>query len=190
LLINNYIKEIIMRNTFSRMVAIALTLWFGFAAGTANAVTTIPLTVTQNWTAFDGIWTLNFQNAFGMSASTSYEAWLNFSLPVPSTGVGQATSTAVTGFGSGAALSALEIWNYDTSSFVTTSLVSSTANSRTVDFVGQAVPGNYKLLVDVSGANSITGSIATLVPEPETYAMMLAGLGLVGFSARRRNNNT
>ena len=28
--------------------------------------------------------------------------------------------------------------------------------------------------------------IATSVPEPETYAMMLAGLGLVGFMARRR----
>jgi hypothetical protein len=27
------------------------------------------------------------------------------------------------------------------------------------------------------------------VPEPETYAMLLAGLGLVGFSARRRMNN-
>lgn len=27
------------------------------------------------------------------------------------------------------------------------------------------------------------------VPEPETYAMMLAGLGLIGFAARRRKNN-
>ncbi|MDX1915360.1 MAG: PEP-CTERM sorting domain-containing protein [Methylophilus sp.] len=28
----------------------------------------------------------------------------------------------------------------------------------------------------------------TAVPEPETYAMLLAGLGLMGFSARRRTN--
>jgi len=28
----------------------------------------------------------------------------------------------------------------------------------------------------------------TAVPEPETYAMMLAGLGLMGFAARRRKN--
>lgn len=30
----------------------------------------------------------------------------------------------------------------------------------------------------------------TAVPEPETYAMLLAGLGLVGFIARRRNRDT
>jgi len=28
------------------------------------------------------------------------------------------------------------------------------------------------------------------VPEPETYAMLLAGLGLIGFSARRRRSDT
>lgn len=31
--------------------------------------------------------------------------------------------------------------------------------------------------------------IGTVVPEPETYAMMLVGLGLLGFTARRRRNN-
>jgi len=30
----------------------------------------------------------------------------------------------------------------------------------------------------------------SLVPEPETYAMLLAGLGLLGFMARRRNEST
>ena len=29
-------------------------------------------------------------------------------------------------------------------------------------------------------------SLAALIPEPETYAMLLAGLGLLGFIARRR----
>lgn len=32
----------------------------------------------------------------------------------------------------------------------------------------------------------VQGHVATPVPEPETYALMLAGLGLVGFAARRR----
>ncbi len=34
----------------------------------------------------------------------------------------------------------------------------------------------------------IIASSILAVPEPETYAMMLAGLGLVGFSARRKFN--
>ena len=34
--------------------------------------------------------------------------------------------------------------------------------------------------------DNVTVSVAT-VPEPETYLMMLTGLGIMGFSARRRN---
>lgn len=37
-------------------------------------------------------------------------------------------------------------------------------------------------------ATIFTGSAVTAVPEPETYAMMLAGLGLIGFSARRKSH--
>jgi hypothetical protein len=35
-------------------------------------------------------------------------------------------------------------------------------------------------------ANAPTGVFAAVVPEPETYALMLAGLGAIGFAARRR----
>jgi len=31
--------------------------------------------------------------------------------------------------------------------------------------------------------------VAAAIPEPETYGMLLAGLGLLGFIARRRRNN-
>jgi hypothetical protein len=34
----------------------------------------------------------------------------------------------------------------------------------------------------------VTVSAVTAVPEPETYAMLLAGLGLVGLVRRRRTN--
>jgi hypothetical protein len=39
-------------------------------------------------------------------------------------------------------------------------------------------PGSYSVAATLSGAGP--------VPEPETYAMLLAGLGLLGFTARRR----
>ncbi|NHZ90355.1 PEP-CTERM sorting domain-containing protein [Massilia sp. CCM 8733] len=52
--------------------------------------------------------------------------------------------------------------------------------------------GTYTLQVKGSILGNTVGRYSTNialapVPEPETYAMMLAGLGLLGFTARRRN---
>lgn len=52
--------------------------------------------------------------------------------------------------------------------------------------------GNYYLLVTGSSvsnsAGKFYGSIAVSpVPEPATYGMLIAGLGLIGFMGRRRN---
>jgi hypothetical protein len=33
---------------------------------------------------------------------------------------------------------------------------------------------------------NLGSTVAPPIPEPETYALMLAGLGLVGWAARRR----
>lgn len=41
-------------------------------------------------------------------------------------------------------------------------------------------------LLNYAQINYTRVSAVTAVPEPETYAMMLAGLGLLGFAARRR----
>jgi hypothetical protein len=65
-----------------------------------------------------------------------------------------------------------------------------TASSQTLTFASTLGAGDYS--VSVSGLvqrnrTAYTFSVdVTPVPEPETYALMLAGLGLVGFLAKRR----
>ena len=41
----------------------------------------------------------------------------------------------------------------------------------------------------MQGVSSITQTITAAVPEPENYGMMMAGVGMIGFMARRRRAN-
>lgn len=56
---------------------------------------------------------------------------------------------------------------------------------------GFLTAGDYSLVVSGTAMGSLGGRYtyaanALMIPEAETYAMLLAGLGLVGFIARRR----
>ena len=49
---------------------------------------------------------------------------------------------------------------------------------------------NDGLRVDADYDDMVIGIRVVAVPEPETYALMLAGLGAVGFIARRRQRRS
>ena len=64
-------------------------------------------------------------------------------------------------------------------------------NTGSVDLVGHINSLHLDSFANPTGGaflNSSTTSTLAPVPEPETYALMLAGLGLLGFIARRRRN--
>jgi hypothetical protein len=65
---------------------------------------------------------------------------------------------------------------------------------NTSNSVTPLLAGGYYYAVGGMAAGTAGGqytlvSTVTAVPEPETYAMMLAGLGALGFLARRRRND-
>ncbi len=78
------------------------------------------------------------------------------------------------------------------------SFLAGTISGLTFDSINPGENSSYLVLYTASTtystsiASVIDGSVASAatfapVPEPETYAMMLAGLGLMGFVARRRS---
>jgi len=46
----------------------------------------------------------------------------------------------------------------------------------------------FDIHTQASPGGEIRGLLVAQVPEPETYAMMLAGIGIIGFMTRRRRN--
>lgn len=65
-------------------------------------------------------------------------------------------------------------------------------HGMTVGDVGDGTPGEvngiagYKTVLPVAAGEIF--QVAAPIPEPETYAMMLAGLGFIGFSAKRKSS--
>jgi hypothetical protein len=64
----------------------------------------------------------------------------------------------------------------------------------TIDFMGSNLDFSsphlkVNFLTDLGGDKTgdlLSQNITAAIPEPETYALMLAGLGAVGFMAKRR----
>jgi hypothetical protein len=192
--INLNLQEGIMKNVFSGM-AVALTMWLGVVTGAANA----EVVSLSDWT---GSATTGYTATFGRSGLVnSFIDTYNFSLPLDSSGNFTAN---VDGFNGRAAIVFSAFYLIEASlGKIAWGPRGAPYSSLHNNNVGNStpsgpVPGNYTLYVGSNGPWSpwspqtfrYDGRIVILpVPEPATYAMMLAGLGLIGFSARRKINN-
>lgn len=159
------------------------------------------LTATDNE---NGIWSFTLSinnNLFSSFGNNAYLQVLNFDFspdPVPQpvsvfveSNVGGTTATwsysgsgnggfADIDFGTGFGANSSDRLSQD--DYVTwnvTGLGASTLSNMYVKISG--IDGGYQAKY---------APLTTVVPEPETYAMMLVGLGLLGFTARRRRNET
>jgi choice-of-anchor C domain-containing protein len=72
-------------------------------------------------------------------------------------------------------------WKQKTFTFI------ATGDTSTINFM--STTGGASTSGECCWGPALDGVSVTAVPEPETYAMMLAGLGLMGFIARRRKQN-
>ena len=117
----------------------------------------------------------------------------DFTIPTTSTVSGVANTYSLT-FGATNLIDisglTIDVWNnsHPNGTFLSSSFL---GNNSTTD-IGLLSAGSYH--IDISGylgPNAVGGQSSVAlqalpVPEPETYVMLLAGLGLVGFSLRRR----
>lgn len=179
-----------MKSIFSRTTIVALTLWLGLAAGSANAVVT-EVTLSGNYTT-------GYAGTFGQVVSGAFNSIYSFAMPVATSG-GGASNTISLDNNRSFSFSAFNLYSAYNEVTNTLSGLISTGTFSTVapleiaslNFSSLAAPATYYL--NVIGSATTTASYAgniniSPVPEPETYAMMLAGLGLIGFSARRRKS--
>jgi hypothetical protein len=163
------------------MAAVALIMWLGLAVGAANAT----VMKIDSWSKGGK----GLSASFGSIVKTSFEDSVHFL--VPDVSFGHKSSSFVSlKYDSGVSLDKFELWG---DGKLVTSGIKASSDSH-MSFSGDSKVRDYELRFkgfSHSGDGSYCGEIVVSpVPEPQTYAMLLIGLGLVGFSARRRKNDT
>ncbi len=139
-----------------------------------------------------------YGNAF-TTASGAFSDFLSFTIDAPSN-LGSVASPTNLSFSLpfGGTINVFEISNLAYTitgplGFTTTAPIAGN-NVSASTFLNVAGVYTLNLTGNATGTSGGMYSVAlnvenvAAVPEPETYALMLAGLGLVGFASRRKNN--
>lgn len=164
--------------------AVALALGLGFVVG-ANATTYDLGAVTAPST---------YSDVVEVAVGSFSDQWI-FDIPTALFSGGSVSNLkiSITNVGDLYNISGLSVQLYDNTNTVIVNLDSTSGSSANYkEGSGVFAPANdYYFTVSGTGTGSLGGqyvfAVSTLpVPEPETYAMLLAGLGILGAVARRR----
>ena len=141
---------------------------------------------------------LNPSASFSSTVTGAFTHIYSFNFATPSIVAASATNVEIT-FGS-TSIGGIEDFAA-TLNGVNLNLSSFTSSAPPVSVTTQVLAGSttlpagmYQLIVSGSGVTGSSASyggniVATPVPEPETYAMLLAGLGVVALLVRRRRDD-
>jgi hypothetical protein len=174
--------------TVARNTAIAAAMSM-FAAASATAATYNAGALNQSpksGTEFVGVG--SFADYLNFNVSSAYPVVGGAVMDVPFTFTfGNLSSTLYN-------ITGLTVALYNGSNGSGTLIPPSTGPGDYLPVSGVLDSGHYSLKISGTGEGSSGGMytwtmLAQPVPEPETYAMMLAGFGAIGFMARRRKQN-
>jgi PEP-CTERM motif len=148
-----------MKNSL-RMIGISIILWLGLSIGLANAATLI---MSSKDSATDTAPDNNIPMAMVGTSGTSGSSLAALDVSFATVELPNSANTVLASATSSSS-----------------SLFSNATKSSPTDAASLQAPGSINKVADAG-----KGSLAS---EYQTYAMLLVGLGLLGFSARRRSN--
>lgn len=158
---------------------------------TPTGILPSPSSITRNFASDSGAGSITFQiqgylSLDGENCCTDIFSFYNDGdlLFQGAFNMGGGGSNAIYANPNGATYSVADSGYYNGGQLNVSIPVSFTAGNHVLTF---DYSGSFQGLTDEGwGLNSVTVEGIPAVPEPETYAMLLAGLGLLGFMASRR----
>ncbi len=177
-----------MKNSISLIV---IAMWLSLSSGAVYALSPGP--IDSDFVEFGSIVSANFGND---SVASSFEDHFTFNATPPLLGAG--TLNVISDFsvpgGFDVHIDSFELWDVTTTTLEASGLVFGDFTGL-AGFTGLVSGHDYDIIVTgglnlghTSGGYVGNITILPVVPEPETYAMLLIGLCVISFAARSRRN--